>query len=91
MHGQQCCASVCGPETRLLLGLVTMCLGGNTDVRHCFAAVVLAAAIAIAGTIQQDDLADAIYGDGVSSGAAHIPFLTQLRWLSACLVEHLSP
>ena len=35
-----------------------------------FAAVVLAAAIAIAGSIQQDDLADAIYGDGVSSGVA---------------------
>jgi len=35
-----------------------------------FAAVILAAAIAIIGSIQQDDLADAIYGDGVSSGVA---------------------
>ncbi len=34
------------------------------------AAVILAAAIAIIGSIQQDDLADAIYGDGVSSGVA---------------------
>ena len=41
--------------------------------------MVLAAAIAIAGTIQQDDLADAIYGDGVSSGAAHIPFSDTVR------------
>ena len=32
------------------------------------AAVVLAAAIALAGSIQQEDLADAIYGDGVSTG-----------------------
>lgn len=34
------------------------------------AAVILAAAIAVVGSIQQDDLADAIYGDGVSSGTA---------------------
>ena len=42
----------------------------HASAKSCcaIAAVVLAAAIALAGSIQQEDLADAIYGDGVSTG-----------------------
>ena len=77
-----------------MLVLVNVCMRGDTEM-HCCAAVFLAAAIAIAGTIQQNDLADAIYGDGVSTGGLFSPLLTQycsgshdVLWTIILLILH---
>ena len=99
----QICTSKCymqsrqGMSTKRQQLILASCCASSTLMPHMslgksvhHAAVLLAAAIAVAGSIQQDDLADAIYGDGVSTGMPLGYLLLGLGNLSVRCIAYIS-